>query len=677
MKSLRNSSLGSKLSLYIMGSLAAVFLVISLVVGITTSRNSQQDALRYASEVTRSIALDLDKTISEHNHMAITLASILSSDPTKNRENVKKLLFDLFAKSPWITATYAGYEPNAFDGNDAPWRGKPTHTPAGQFVPFVHTPNSVGMLHDPALAICDSMQNIDTFDFYQSPKRLNAPYITPPWTYQSPGSDALQKLVCLTAPIQWPDGSFRGMAGVNVDTGAILDTFNSLKPFEHGMVFIIYNDGLLLTFPEQELTFSSKITDPEVAERFGKVNMERLVRDIAANRTGSVIGKNPITGDKSWLVYAPVPTSQWGVVVVAPERDVFAAKNRLLTTIIVVMLLSGLGIFALIFIFTSRIVRPVNRVIRGVADISDSVDSESRLIMEKSGILSEGTATSASSIEEVSASITEMASQSRNSSQNARECNGMMKEVTRNISSIQEKLDSVTRSVADIQSSAEETKKIVKTTDEIAFQTNLLALNAAVEAARAGESGAGFAVVADEVRNLAQRAANASKNAADLVDRIVTSIKVNAAHTMETREQILHNNELALKVAALLDEIAVASDEHQAGISQVESAVNQISKITQDTSAKSAEITASSTRLTAQAENLNLYMGDLQTLVLGEHREAANAALPAGPDERFHEPPRRGETIAEETLRLRGKPSKPISGRGAKSLPPRHKPRGW
>ncbi len=669
MKSLGNSSLGSKLSLYIMGSLAAVFLVISLVVGITTSRNSQQDALRYASEVTRSIALDLDKTISEHNQMAITLASILSSDPTKNRANITQLLIDLSAKSPWLTATYAGYEPNAFDGNDAPWKGKPNHGANGQFLPFITiNTDSTGK----KTLNSGYLQNIDIYDFYQGPKRTNAPFITPPWTYQ----DA--KFVSLTAPIQWPDGSFRGMAGVNIDTSALLDQYNSLTPFEHGMVLIVYNDGMLVTFPEPELAFVSKITDPEVAERFGKVNMERLVRDIAANRTGSVIGKNPITGDKSWLVYAPVPTSQWGVVVVAPERDVFAAKNRLLTTIIVVMLLSGLGIFALIFIFTSRIVRPVNRVIRGVADISDSVDSESRLIMEKSGILSEGTATSASSIEEVSASITEMASQSRNSSQNARECNGMMKEVTRNISSIQEKLDSVTRSVADIQSSAEETKKIVKTTDEIAFQTNLLALNAAVEAARAGESGAGFAVVADEVRNLAQRAANASKNAADLVDRIVTSIKVNAAHTMETREQILHNNELALKVAALLDEIAVASDEHQAGISQVESAVNQISKITQDTSAKSAEITASSTRLTAQAENLNLYMGDLQTLVLGEHREASNAgSLPAGPDERFHEPPRRGETIAEETLRLRGKPSKPISGRGAKSLPPRHKPRGW
>jgi methyl-accepting chemotaxis protein len=677
MKNLKSYSLGSKLNLYIMASLALIFLVISLVVSITTARNSERNALDYAAEVTHSIALDLDKTFSELNHMAITLSSILSSNPTGSRENIKKLLFDLFAKNKWVIATYAGYEPDAFDGDDRPWRGKPAHGLNGQFLPFVHTPQRMGLLHDPSVLICDSLLNIDFYDFYQGPKKTNAPYITPPWTYLDPNTGLLQKLVCLTAPIQWPNGSFRGMAGVNIDTGALLDKFNSLKVFEHGLAFLIYKDGLLLTFPEQKITFDKKLTDKEILKRFGDIDIDHLIADISENRSGYIKGRHPITGDKSWLVYAPVPTSQWGVVVVAPERDVYEAKNSLLTKIIVVMLLSGLGIFGLIFFLTSRIVDPVNRVIRGVAESSDSVDQESRAIMSKSCALSEGTATSASSIEEVSASITQMASQSRHSSLSARECNDMMKEVTRNISSIQDKLEAVTKSVGEIQTSAEETKKIVKTTDEIAFQTNLLALNAAVEAARAGESGAGFAVVADEVRNLAQRAANASKNAADLVDRIVTSIKVNASNTMETREHIIRNNELSLKVAAHLDEIAVASDEHQAGITQVEVAINQISKITQDTSAKAAEITASSTRLNAQAENLNLYMDDLQTLVLGEGENVIRVGADSDsvPDSRFKEPPKRGEIIADTTTpHLRSRQGKPISNKRRYALPPKQKP---
>jgi methyl-accepting chemotaxis protein len=175
----------------------------------------------------------------------------------------------------------------------------------------------------------------------------------------------------------------------------------------------------------------------------------------------------------------------------------------------------------------------------------------------------------------------------------------------------------MTESMSEISSAGQEIGKIIKTIDEIAFQTNLLALNAAVEAARAGEAGAGFAVVADEVRNLAQRAAEAAKNTAGLIEGTIKRIGQGTELVKYTDEAFTEVASSSGKVAELIGEIAAASAEQAQGIDQVNQAVAQMDKVTQTNAANAEESASASEQLNAQAVSMLEVVGELMAMVAG------------------------------------------------------------
>ncbi len=284
----------------------------------------------------------------------------------------------------------------------------------------------------------------------------------------------------------------------------------------------------------------------------------------------------------------------------------------------IVSLLVSLLILTVCGVFTGRsIIAPIHRAITGLTRTAEQVGAASGEFSISSQLLAEGSSKQAASLEETSTSLEEMTGMTRQNAENADQADRFVKQANEIMGKAGEAMKALIRSMQDITRSSEETSKIIKSIDEIAFQTNLLSLNAAIEAAQAGETGAGFAVVAEEVRNLAMRAAEASKNTADLIEGTLDTVRNGAGLAASAEEAFSEVSENAEKIMELIGEIAAASNEQAQGIEQINRAMLDIDQITQQNASNSEESASGAEAMNAQARELIRFVNELARLAGG------------------------------------------------------------
>jgi methyl-accepting chemotaxis protein len=183
-------------------------------------------------------------------------------------------------------------------------------------------------------------------------------------------------------------------------------------------------------------------------------------------------------------------------------------------------------------------------------------------------------------------------------------------------------LAAMATSMSAILESSGQVGRIIKTIDEIAFQTNILALNAAVEAARAGEAGLGFAVVADEVRAFAQRAAQAARDTAGLIEESARRATEGHQRTDAVSRVITSITDSTTRVKTLIDDVSAASRQQSQGLQRIAQAIAEMEKVTQNNAASAEEAAAASEELRANADNARSAVKDLVELVGGGAKAA-------------------------------------------------------
>ena len=632
-QSLRAQLLWSVVTIVLLG-----FAITFTVLTLQSSRLQKDQANQYAQELAQRQAGHISATLDEAMLSARVLAHALGelkAQGLTNRNAANSLIKGALAGNPRLLAVWSGWEPNAFDGQDAAFVGQTGHDQTGRFVPYWNR-GSGQIIVEPLV----DYDKPGSGDYYLLAKQSGREVLIEPYMYPVAGKDTL--ITSVTVPII-VQGKFVGVAGVDIELASLQEMVGKIRVFDTGRASLVSNQGIYVGHADAQ-----KVGQP-MAQGGVWDGVRQAIRAGQPTRTDI---EDDALGTVT-QIYVPVPVGQastpWSFMAQVPHDKIEAGVRQLVLGAVVLAVLSIVVMSAVLSYALNRLVlRPlggdpaeavdmVNRVAQGdltvvldtrratpgslmaqlahmqqrlasvVSDVrqsADNVASASVQIAQGNIDLSVRTENQATALGETTEAMAQLGNTVHHNTDTAQEANRLAQNASRIAREGGEVVGQVVHTIRDINHSSQKIADIISVIDGIAFQTNILALNAAVEAARAGEQGRGFAVVATEVRNLAQRSAEAAKQITTLIQASVervsagTALVDQAGHTMEQVVDAIQ------RVTDLMGQISAASGEQNQSVQQIGNVIGNMDASTQQNAALVEEMATAAERLKEQAREL-------------------------------------------------------------------------
>ncbi len=598
--------LSARISIPIILIVLVAFIVMTFITSVSNfeaaKKNAEAHLLQSAKTYANKLQSDLEGkyTIVKQLH-ALSLARL--DDPTLTRTNVDMYYKKVLEDSKDLFGVWALYDPNAFDGKDSYFLGKPGYESTGAYGPYwTWGPDGKTLTWE---------NDIDyEGEFYTVPKKLARPIYMEPYYDEVGGENVFMTSVII--PIYNSANSFIGSVGIDITLSQLAGQVDTVKPYRSSRSFLLSSSGKFVTHPEKNLV--GKNFD----EQFKNEQFKKLIN---SGKAGSVVGKNNEDGEDYYLTVVPISLAegndQWKFIIETPTSESLAEAKELLFIQILVSIIFSALLSVAVYVFLTKVSNKFMALTNRLSHAEDIVSGAIEQLSNAGTTLADSSSASAASLEETVASLEEITNMVKISASSADQASKLSFTSSESAKKGEEGMDALLKAMNEISDSSKKIEEITSVIDDLSFQTNLLALNASVEAARAGEQGKGFAVVADAVRTLAQKSAEAAKNISQLIAESVDRIDRGTQRASSAGSVLKEIVVSVQKVNDLNNEIASSSAEQSHGIAQINQAMNHLDHSIQGNAASSEEIAATTLEIHGQVKIMQEAVKEMRALVRG------------------------------------------------------------
>ena len=329
-----------KLSLTVGIVTTGIFVIFIILISIRTRQvaidTAEKIAITESSECAEHIQVELDKAIVANRILCQTVGSV-KEDSALSRKAVNTILKNTLQIFPDFLGTYTVWEANAFDNNDSAYVGQQGHDATGRFIPYWYrSANEIKL--DPIVGYETEASGA----WYFIPQKTGHETVMDPFYYEK------VYMISVIHPIL-KDGQFYGITGVDMGMDFVQKLLDAFDIYDNkGSITILSDGGTIVASSKQ----------PQLAGKQIESAFKNIPTSIFSQNLHSVLVEND-----TLRAFVPFKLGEskktWVVMVQIPQKVLMASSNNLILTLI----LSGIGIIFLlvygIYIFASRLTKPI------------------------------------------------------------------------------------------------------------------------------------------------------------------------------------------------------------------------------------------------------------------------------------------------------------------------------